>query len=295
MGSYHEQDYYKLLEVTPDASREEIEAAYARLKGVFDETSSATFMLFGGDEAASMRHMLEEAYQTLSDDRLRERYDDSLGIKRERRAVAEASEGRAEESSSSAVGIAHATSVTSTTTPIVDARIVEEAQRPSEPAVSAKGEEAPALPPPIPTIAPTAVATPIAPPTVAATAIATPPIVAPAVVALEEAQIIEAPQATAAMVVSPPTPLDANMEFSGGVLMRLRESKGISLEQIAQRTKISMTHLRAIEANQYDKLPARVYVRGFVSQYARFLNLPQERVCESYLQIYDRFVQAKSS
>jgi flagellar biosynthesis protein FlhG len=76
--------------------------------------------------------------------------------------------------------------------------------------------------------------------------------------------------------------------------MRLRESKGISLEQIAQRTKISMTHLRAIEANQYDKLPARVYVRGFVSQYAKYLNIPADRVCDSYLQIYDRFVQSKA-
>lgn len=95
-------------------------------------------------------------------------------------------------------------------------------------------------------------------------------------------------------MVSGPAP-DENLEYSGGVLMRVRESKGISLEQIAQRTKISMTHLRAIESNQYEKLPARVYVRGFVSQYAKFLGLSPERVCDSYLQIYDRFVQSRST
>ena len=43
----------------------------------------------------------------------------------------------------------------------------------------------------------------------------------------------------------------------------------------------------------HPELPARVYVRGFVSQYAKYLGLSAERVCESYLQIYDRFVQAK--
>ncbi|MCC6808287.1 MAG: helix-turn-helix domain-containing protein [Deltaproteobacteria bacterium] len=267
MGSYHEQDYYKLLEITPDATREEIEAAYERLKSVFEESSSATFMLFGGDEAASMRNMLEEAYQTLSDERLRERYDDSIGVKRERR-----------ESSSSAVAMAHATSVTSTTTPIVDARIVE--REPVETKAPETRPESKPEPKPIEAKPPE--------PVVEAAPPAPPPAAEPSIEAAPPTP--EAPS----MVVSGPQALDANMEFSGGVLMRLRESKGISLEQIAQRTKISMTHLRAIEANQYDKLPARVYVRGFVSQYARFLSLPQDRVCESYLQIYDRFVQAKT-
>lgn len=79
--------------------------------------------------------------------------------------------------------------------------------------------------------------------------------------------------------------------YSGGVLSRLRESAGLTLDAIAQKTKISMTHLKAIEGNVYDKLPARVYVRGFVSQYARCLGLPTERVADSYLQIYDRYHQ----
>ena len=41
------------------------------------------------------------------------------------------------------------------------------------------------------------------------------------------------------------------------------------------------------------RLPARVYVRGFVTQYAKFLGLPAERVADSYLQIYDRFFQSR--
>lgn len=270
LGSYHEQDYYQLLEVAQDATKEEIQSAYERLKGVFEESSSATFMLFGGDEAASMRTALEEAYQTLSDERKRERYDNSIGVKREG-------------SSSSAVNMTHATSITSTTSPIVDARIIADQraeqradQRPDvrqpERQIEARHEE----PKPEPK-------------TIAAS---TPPEREVAELQAQQQTVSAPPPESSPMVVSPPV-LDANMEFSGGVLMRLRESKGISLEQIAQRTKISMTHLRAIEANQYDKLPARVYVRGFVSQYAKFLSLPADRVCDSYLQIYDRFVQAK--
>ena len=251
LGSYHEQDYYQLLEIASDATIDEIHAAYERLIGVFEESSSATFMLFGGDEAASMRTALEEAYQTLSDERKRERYDNSIGVKRQG-------------SSSSSVNVTHGSSITSTTSPIVDARIVPDQRQPEQ----RQADQRPI-------------------------AASTPPEPETGPVAQDQQTISAPPPESSPMVVSPPV-LDANMEFSGGVLMRLRESKGISLEQIAQRTKISMTHLRAIEANQYDKLPARVYVRGFVSQYAKFLGIPADRVCDSYLQIYDRFVQSKA-
>ena len=47
-------------------------------------------------------------------------------------------------------------------------------------------------------------------------------------------------------------------------------------------TKINDQHLRSIEANQYDVLPAPVYLRGFLKQIARCLSLDPARVADSY-------------
>ncbi len=85
---------------------------------------------------------------------------------------------------------------------------------------------------------------------------------------------------------APPPPeleIAPDAEFTGPLLRRVREARGVELDDIAQRTKISAAHLRAIEAEQYDKLPAPVYVRGFVVELAKVLKLDPARVATSYL------------
>jgi flagellar biosynthesis protein FlhG len=57
----------------------------------------------------------------------------------------------------------------------------------------------------------------------------------------------------------------------------------VDLEDIAQRTKNTAGHLRSIEGENYDKLPAPVYVRGFVVELAKFLKLEPARVAASYM------------
>lgn len=81
---------------------------------------------------------------------------------------------------------------------------------------------------------------------------------------------------------SAPT-LDADSEITGALLKKIRESKGLDLSEVAQRTKISERYLRSIEAERFDELPAAVYVRGFVTQMARFLRIDPSRAVESYL------------
>ncbi len=56
--------------------------------------------------------------------------------------------------------------------------------------------------------------------------------------------------------------LDPAAEVTGAALRKLRESKGIELGEIAQRTKISERYLRAIEDEHFTDMPAAVYVRG---------------------------------
>lgn len=59
----------------------------------------------------------------------------------------------------------------------------------------------------------------------------------------------------------------------GTLLINARTSKDISLEEIANKTKININILRSLEANDIEKLPNKTYVKGFVQNYARVVGL----------------------
>ena len=77
--------------------------------------------------------------------------------------------------------------------------------------------------------------------------------------------------------------IHAETEFSGELLRRVRQSQGISLEEIGRTTKISMAHLRAIEDDAFENLPAEVYTRGFVGQVAQLLGLDATQATRTYI------------
>jgi flagellar biosynthesis protein FlhG len=85
---------------------------------------------------------------------------------------------------------------------------------------------------------------------------------------------------------TPELALDPTAEVTGPVLRKLRESRGIELGDIAQRSKISERYLRALEDEKFTDMPAVVYVRGYILEYARALRLDAPRVAESYLARY---------
>lgn len=68
----------------------------------------------------------------------------------------------------------------------------------------------------------------------------------------------------------------------GEELKREREIRGISLKEIADATKISKRFLEAIERNDHRTLPAPVFTRGFVREYARYLGLSCEEMVNRY-------------
>jgi flagellar biosynthesis protein FlhG len=88
--------------------------------------------------------------------------------------------------------------------------------------------------------------------------------------------------------------ISAETEFSGGLLRKVRESLGIELEEIASRTKISPTYLKAIEHEDFKSLPALVYTRGFVQQVAKHLKLDPTQVSRTYLRRMRRWRAASS-
>ena len=65
---------------------------------------------------------------------------------------------------------------------------------------------------------------------------------------------------------------------------RVREARGISVPQIAERTKVTRHHVENIEAERYAALPAPVYLRGILLSLARELRLDGQKVARAYLE-----------
>lgn len=76
-------------------------------------------------------------------------------------------------------------------------------------------------------------------------------------------------------------------EFTGPAIQMLREQKGMTLRGVADITKVSLRYLEFIEAENYQRLPARAYIRGFLTLYAKALGCDPERVSGDYLNRYD--------
>jgi len=73
----------------------------------------------------------------------------------------------------------------------------------------------------------------------------------------------------------------------GLYLQQLREIRGMSLRDVAERTKVGTFHLECIESERFDRLPAPVYLRGFVREFARTVGADDiDAVAEALLEHY---------
>ncbi len=75
----------------------------------------------------------------------------------------------------------------------------------------------------------------------------------------------------------------SKMGMFGQRLKREREMRGVSLDEIAQATKIGTRSLRALEDEDFDRLPGGIFNKGFVRAYARFLGMDEEQAVADYL------------
>jgi cytoskeleton protein RodZ len=69
----------------------------------------------------------------------------------------------------------------------------------------------------------------------------------------------------------------------GERLQREREMRGITLEEIADSTKIGTRSLRALEEEDFGKLPGGIFNKGFVRAYARYLGIDEEQAVTDFL------------
>jgi curved DNA-binding protein CbpA len=71
--------------------------------------------------------------------------------------------------------------------------------------------------------------------------------------------------------------------WTGEMLRRAREARGFTVQQMAERTRITRHHLENIEQDRFTALPAPVYLRGIIMSLARELRLDGQKVARSYL------------
>lgn len=82
---------------------------------------------------------------------------------------------------------------------------------------------------------------------------------------------------------SDPGPESVPTELHFGVaLRRAREQHGLSLHEVAEKTRISVRWLDALEDARTEQLPAPVFVIGYLRSYARALGLSGDEVVERY-------------
>ena len=70
-------------------------------------------------------------------------------------------------------------------------------------------------------------------------------------------------------------------EGPGAALQAAREARQLSVPQVADQLKLSSAAVTALEANDWDRLPAQVFVRGYIRAYARLMGLEEEQLLEN--------------
>ncbi len=242
------QNYYDLLEIAPDATPQEVRSAYLRTKAAYKKDSPALYTLIDATETEELLNLLEEAYLTLSHAEKRKEYDRSHGF-----IGAEIDDSDAFFGEKS--GQAKIVSI-DRVPPMEDSR--------------ASGDLL---------VAPVTDFTG-APPPRAMTTLNSDPFESS-----RRAPSTPTPSALAitASASALAEEIARETEWRGTTLRRIREARGVAMEELAEYTKVSKTYLYAIEEENFGKLPAPVFLRGFVIQMAKFLKLPHEKVATAYM------------
>lgn len=78
------------------------------------------------------------------------------------------------------------------------------------------------------------------------------------------------------------------MQTVGEILKKQRQQKNITLEEINQKTRISVNYLKAIEENNFRHLPAATFTKGFLKNYALAVGLNPQTVLAIFRRDYDQ-------
>ena len=246
------KNYYEVLEIPSTARSEEIYQSYHRARLAYSTDSLALYSLMSHEECRNVLELVEEAYSILSDPIKRKRYDEARGMNREFNASSY-------------------NTLSGSVAPIRAEVIYDTAHKSADSSVGYMlGEEFTMNSQAAGSFS-TSTMSPKAAQTLSNSTNVT-KLVAQKRFALEY-------EADATFE----SEIEDASEFTGDLLRKIREYKSVDLERLSDMTKVSKLYLQGIESEDFDKLPAPVYVRGFVFQYAKCLKLRPEIVANSYV------------
>ncbi len=242
--------YYEVLDVAPGATRLQIREAYIRLRSTYSSGSHALYSLVSDEEARDALDKIEEAYRVLDDESQRKDYDVSIGLVKDPPIRSQGAEFFGDN------GESHSSRLGGSRSPDgLNEAYSSDHGRDTE----AWNDEASRV-------------TPRRPVTFGKIKKAATRATDPEVLASMQA-IISRPQS-----------------FDGKGLVQLREIVGIDQAEIQERTKISIEYIKAMENNDFQKLPSLVYVRGFLKIYLQYLGLPDaSTLIEAYTEKYNHW------
>jgi cytoskeleton protein RodZ len=85
------------------------------------------------------------------------------------------------------------------------------------------------------------------------------------------------------------------MESIGEFFKQVRETKGLTIDEVASKTRIRTDFVKALEDGNFARLPDQVFARGFVRSYARSLGLDEDDAIQRFTQsagaYYDKQVE----
>ncbi len=81
------------------------------------------------------------------------------------------------------------------------------------------------------------------------------------------------------------------MESVGEFFRQVRETKGLTVDEVASKTRIRTDFVKALEDGNFAKLPDQVFARGFVRSYARSLGLDEEDAIHRFIQSAGSFYE----
>lgn len=253
-----ESNYYELLEVAPTATAAEIRSAFQKAKLTYSNDNPALYGLLDSNEADDILKRVEEAYFVLRDNDRRAAYDQHL----DKSKTSAPQTQEALETIPSANVIPEVPVTWSQDNPFL-------AQNPAAPVTDSMADS-------------------ITAPLAGHVTFASTPAFAESEGSEEDSDdtsLSRTRLSTYKRDEEFEERLAQQEVFDGTFLKQIREYKNIHLTQINHSTRVQKKHLEAIEENNYTALPSPVFVRGFIRQIAKILELDEKKVSDSYMKL----------
>ncbi|MBC7713221.1 MAG: helix-turn-helix domain-containing protein [Rhizobacter sp.] len=243
------KNYYEVLEIPAAARSEEIYHSYQRAKAAYSSDSLALYSLMSPEECRNVLELVEEAYSILSDPTKRKRYDEARGFNRDFNSMNyntmsdRVAPLRSERADSYPIQTPSSASAIAGSS---SEFTLNSQATGSDPALNSLGQ------------------------TTTTTNVN---------------KLVTQKRFALDYVINADFEKEVEdaTEFTGDFLRKIREYKNLDLDRLSDMTKVSRLYLQGIELEDFGKLPAAVYVRGFVFQYAKCLKLKPEVVANSYV------------